>query len=446
MQQQTGLRKDLGFIHAFSIVVGCVIGSGVFLKPGVVLGYTGDSTIALLAWLFGGILTIASGLTIAELAVKIPKTGGLYTYIEEVYGSTMGFLSGWIQTVIYGPALVGALGLYFASLLTHFFSWPESWEIAIGIGTVLFLTVMNLLGARLGGWIQTITTFGKLIPIFLIIVFGLWKGDSQVLGVLFETSKEFSFSSAVLATLFAYDGWILVGSVAGEMKNPAKALPKAITAGLFLVMAAYMLINIAILHVLPADQVVALGENAAGTASTILFGDLGGKLVSIGILVSIFGSLNGKILSLPRVPYAMALRNQLPFSSLFAYVSKRWGTPVNAILLMNGIGIIFMLAFDPNRLSDIATFTIFIFYIFAFVAVMLLRKQSNDVKPDQDQYRVPLYPMIPLISILGSLFVVFSTLWEQPKDSLFSILLTLVGLPLFWYQRSKQTKNKVSSN
>ncbi|TCP68343.1 APC family permease [Baia soyae] len=443
MQQQNGLRRELGFIHAFSIVVGCVIGSGVFLKPGVVLGYTGDSTIALLAWLFGGIITIASGLTIAELAVKIPKTGGLYTYIEEVYGSTLGFLSGWMQTVIYGPALIGALGLYFGSLLVHFFSWPESWQTVVGIITVLFLTGMNLLGARFGGWIQTLTTFGKLIPVFLITVFGLWYGDSQVLNVLFKSSQEFSFSSAVLATLFAYDGWILVGSVAGEVKNPAKVLPRAITAGLLLIMAAYMLINIAILHVLPADQVVSLGENAAGTASTILFGDFGGKLLSIGILVSIFGSLNGKILSMPRVPYAMATRKQLPFSSVFAYVSKRFGTPVNSIFLITGIGIIFMCVLDSNRLSDIATFSIFTFYIFALVAVFRLRKGS-EMKPGE--YRVPWYPFIPLVSILGSLFVVFSTLWEKPMDSLLSILLTLVGLPLFWYQGSKEKKKEVSSN
>lgn len=440
--QQATLKRDLGFISAMSIVIGCVIGSGVFLKPGVVLGSTGNTTTALLAWLVGGIITLASGLTIAELAARIPKTGGLYTYIEESYGKTWGFLSGWVQSVIYAPGIIAALGLYFSSLFVHFFALPASYEVWIAIITVLFLTSVNILGAKYGGFVQSFTTFAKLIPILLIVVFGLWKGDAQVLNAIAKSTEEMSFSAAVLATLFAYDGWILVGSVAGELKNPSKTLPKAITAGLLIVTASYLFINIAILKVLPAQTVVDLGENAASTAAGILFGGFGGKILTIGIMISIFGSLNGKILSYPRIPFAMAQRKQLPFSRYLAKVSPRWNTPVVSILGIMSLSILYMFFSDPNWLTDVCTFTIFLFYILSFFAVFKMRKNSPN--SNHEEYRVPLYPVIPIIAIFGSGFIIVNTAIEQTNYAIFSILLTVVGLPIFWWQQ-RRNKHQVES-
>ncbi len=429
------LKKEVGITLAMSLVIGTVIGSGIFMKPGKVIEYAGDSTMALWAWVLGGLITLAGGLTIAEVGTQIPKTGGLYVYLEEVYGKLWGFLSGWVQVVIYGPAIIGALGLFFGSLVANLFQWGDEWKLPIGIASVVFLAVVNSLGTKYGGFVQNAATLGKLIPIALIAIFGVWKGDGQLLDMTSGVSTEVSMGAAILATLWAYDGWMLVGFMAGEMKNPSKVLPRAIIGGLAVVTTAYLLVNVAMLKLLPADQIVQLGENAAGTAASLLFGEVGGKLISIGILVSIFGCLNGKILAFPRVPFAMAERNQLPGSKLLSKIHTQYGTPVYALLSQVIIAVIMMLLINVDRLSDLAIFSVYLFYILAFAALFILRKR-NAGKPRA--YSVPLYPIVPLFAIVGSGYIVVSTMMNNPVDSLIAIGITVIGLPLFWYLERKQ--------
>jgi basic amino acid/polyamine antiporter, APA family len=435
---QNQLKKNIGFVVATSLVIGTVIGSGIFMKPGAVIASAGDSTMALWAWVIGGIITLASGLTIAEVSVKIPKTGGLYAYLEEVYGKFWGFLCGWVQTLIYGPAVIGALGLYFGSLFAGLFGFSGYEQTILGIISVLFLFVINVLGTRYSGFIQSLLTFAKLVPIFLIVVFGIWQGDVPVLGMESGSTQSISMSAAVLATLWAYDGWMNVGFVAGEMKNPAKTLPKSIITGIIIVMIAYLTVNIAMLHILPANKIVELGPNAASEAATILFGDIGGKLIAIGILISIFGALNGKILTFPRITFAMAEDRLLPGAKWLSSVHPKFKTPVQATLLQIVIAIIMMLMSNPDRLTDIAVFTVFLFYGLAFYAVFLLRKNE---KHNKSLYKVPLYPITPIIAILGTLYIVGSTLINNPIDSLFSILITLVGIPIYKISTYKKEKN-----
>ncbi|MBA2871894.1 APA family basic amino acid/polyamine antiporter [Anoxybacillus calidus] len=434
------LQKNIGFIVATSLVIGTVIGSGIFMKPGIVIASAGDSTMALWAWVIGGIITLASGLTIAEVSVKIPKTGGLYAYLEEVYGKFWGFLCGWVQTIIYGPAVIGAIGLYFGSLVAGLFGFSDNSKTIIGIISVIFLCIVNLLGTQYGGFIQSLSTFGKLVPIALIAVFGIWQGDVPVFGMESESSQAVSMGAAVLATLWAYDGWINVGFVAGEMKNPAKTLPKAIITGIIIVMIAYLSVNIAMLHILPANKIVELGPNAAKEAATLLFGEMGGKLIAIGILISIFGALNGKILTFPRIPFAMAEDKLLPGAKWLSRVHPKFKTPVQATILQLVIAIIMMLAGNPDRLSDIAIFTVFLFYGLAFYAVFLLRKNGTD---NDHLYKVPLYPVTPIIAILGAIYIVGSTLIHNPVDSLFSIFISLSGLPIYKMVKSQKTKTTI---
>lgn len=437
------LRKDIGLMVAMSLVIGTVIGSGIFMKPGKVIESAGDSTMALWAWILGGIITLASGLTIAEISTQIPKTGGLYVYLEEVYGKVWGFLGGWVQTIIYGPAIIGALGLYFGSLLANLFGIDDKWKLVLGLAAVIFLAGVNMLGTKYGGFVQTAATIGKLVPIVLIAVFGIWKGDSQILNISSAITSETSMGAAILATLWAYDGWMLIGFVAGELKNPAKILPKAIIGGLSIVTAAYLAVNVALLHVLPASQIQQLGENAAGTAAGILFGDVGGKLITVGILVSIFGCLNGKILAFPRVPYAMAVRGQLPAAGMLSKISERFSTPIAAIILQVVIAVIMMVVSNPDRLSDIAIFSVYLFYIQTFVAIFLMRKRNPAAKRT---YSVPLYPFIPLVAIIGSAYVVVSTILNKPIDTMLAIGVTLIGLPVYWYLNRKRTAEKYSTS
>jgi APA family basic amino acid/polyamine antiporter len=433
--KQAELRKSIGFVVATSLVIGTVIGSGIFMKPGVVIAAAGDSTMALWAWVIGGIITLASGLTIAEVSVKIPKTGGLYAYLEEVYGKFWGFLCGWVQTIIYGPAVIGALGLYFGSLFAGLFGFPKQTETWIGILAVLFLALINILGTQYGGAVQSLLTLAKLLPIFLIIVFGIVQGDVSVFGMESESSQAISMGAAVLATLWAYDGWMNVGFVAGEMKNPSKTLPKAIITGIVIVMLCYLAVNVAILHVLPASKIVELGPNAAKEAATLLFGDVGGKLIAIGILISIFGCLNGKVLTFPRMTFAMAEDGLFPGARFLSRVHPTFHTPVQATLLQVAIAITMMLLTSPDRLSDIAIFSVFSFYSLAFYAVFLLRKNRPS---DHSLYKVPFYPVTPIVAIVGAIYIIGSTVINQPLDAFLSVLITLSGIPIYWKLTTKQ--------
>ena len=428
-------KNKIGLTVALSIVVGTIIGSGVFMKPGKVLDYAGSSNMAILAWVVGGILTLASGLTVAEIGAQIPKNGGLYTYLEEIYGKFWGYLSGWMQTLVYGPAIIGTLGLYFSSLMLNFFHIDKVWNLPIAIGTVVFLGAINSVGTKYGGIVQTITTIGKMIPIILIVVMGFWKGNSDVFNVIVPESANQSMGMAILATLFAYDGWILLASIGGEMKNPTKLLPKALTVGILIVTAAYVLINMALLKVLPAAQIVTLSENATATAADMLLGQYGGKLISIGVIVSIFGCLNGKILTFPRIPVSMAERGQLPFSKFISKINDKFQTPANAIFVEILLGIILMLISDPNELSEISVFIIYIFYVMTFIGVFILRKRNAGQKRE---YSVPLYPIVPVLAILGSLFVIGSAIINEPTRCFLSIGIVLTGLPVYWYLNKKQ--------
>lgn len=437
------LKKQLGITVAMSLVIGTVIGSGIFMKPGRVIEYAGNSSLAMLAWLLGGILSIAGGLTIAEVSVQFPKTGGLVVYLEEVFGKIWGYLCGWMQTIIYGPAIIGALGLYFGSLLVALFGWNPDWKLPLGILTVLFLFTVNSLGTQYGGWVQTFSTAAKFVPIILIALLGLIKGNAVVWGVGSGMTAHMGMGAAILATLWAYDGWMLVGYVAGEMKNPGKHLPIAIVGGLSIVTAAYLLVNLALLHVLPAHEIARLGTDTAGTAAKLLMGEAGGKIISIGILISIFGCLNGKILAFPRVSYAMAERGQLPFSGIFAKVHPTFGTPVAATLLQVVIAIIMMVLSNPDYLSEMAIFAVYLFYVLAFIAVFLLRRRNPGSKR---VYSVPLYPFVPLLAIGGSLFVIVSTLMNQFKDCMWAILVTLLGLPVYALLNRKKAGTAAESS
>ncbi|WP_318508952.1 APC family permease [Bacillus sp. T3] len=441
MKNEAHLKKNIGFAVATSLVVGTVIGSGIFMKPGVVISATGNSTLALWAWVIGGIITLASGLTIAEVSVRIPKTGGLYAYIEEVYGKMWGFLCGWVQTLIYGPAIMGALSLYFGSLVAGIFNLTESSHIIIGIVTLLFLVFMNLLGTQYGGLIQTVSTIGKLIPIVLIATFGIFQGDIQILNMESGDSRSFSMGAAVLATLWAYDGWMNVGYMAGEMKNPSKTLPTAIITGIGVVILSYITVNIAMLHVLPASKIVELGPNAASTAASILFGDVGGNILTIGILVSIFGCLNGKILTFPRIPFAMAKNGLLPASKTLAKIHPKYQTPVMATILQLVIAVILMLLGSADRLSDIAIFAVFSFYGLAFLAVFILRKKTVG---EVGLYRVPFFPITPIVAIIGAFYILGSTIMNTPNDAFLSIGIALIGLPVFAFLTKGKEKDQIS--
>ena len=433
------LQKNLGIAAALSTVVGMVIGGGVFFKPQAVYTLTGGAPgLGILAWIIAGIMTITAGLTAAEVSAAIPKTGGMMVYIEEIYGKKLGFLTGWMQTVLFFPATAAAIAVMFGQQAAILLNNP-SLVMPMSIGVILLVGILNTFGSKTSGTIQTVSTVCKLIPLVLIIVFGFIKGsgDNPVMSPLVAEgiSPMGIIGQLLVAILFAYDGWINVGAIAGEMKNPGKDLPKAIIGGLSIVMAINVVINLAYLWVLPASELAQYASPASIVAEKI-FGPVGGKLINVGILVSVFGCLNGYLLTGPRIPYTLANQKVLP--AMFGKLNKH-GVPANATLFMAVLSAIYALSGQFNLLSDLSMFAIWAFYTLTFIGVIKLRKTQPDLKRP---YKVPFYPVIPIISICSGLFVVIDQLFlagmKSSMISLGGVIITVIGLPVY----SFMTKNK----
>ena len=435
------LQKNLGIAAALSTVVGMVIGGGVFFKPQAVYTLTGGAPgLGILAWIIAGIMTITAGLTAAEVSAAIPKTGGMMVYIEEIYGKKLGFLTGWMQTVLFFPATAAAIAVMFgqqAALLLN----NSSLVMPMSIGVILLIGILNTFGSKTSGAIQTVSTVCKLIPLGLIIVFGFIKGsgDNPIMNPLVaEGIRPMCIIGQLLvAILFAYDGWINVGALAGEMKNPGKDLPKAIIGGLSIVMAINVVINLAYLWVLPASELAQYASPASIVAEKI-FGPVGGKLINVGILVSVFGCLNGYLLTGPRIPYTLANQKLLP--ATFGKLNKN-GVPANATLFMVVLSVIYALSGQFNLLSDLSMFAIWAFYTLTFIGVIKLRKTQPDL---ERPYKVPFYPVIPIISICSGLFVVIDQLFlagmKSSMISLGGVIVTLIGLPVYAVMTKKNSE------
>ena len=436
------LEKSLGVAAALSTVVGMVIGGGVFFKPQAVYEITGGGPgLGMIAWVLAGIMTITAGLTAAEVSAAIPKTGGMMVYIEEIYGKKLGFLTGWMQSVLFFPATIAAISVMFGQQAAILLG-NESLVIPMTVGVILLIGVLNTFGSKTSGAIQTVSTVGKLLPLILIMIFGFIKGEGNnpiVQPMVAEGVNPMSIIGQLLiAVLFAYDGWINVGAIAGEMKDPGKDLPKAIIGGLSLVMAVYVVINLAYLWVLPADQLASVSSPASAVAE-VLFGSIGGKIINVGILVSVFGCINGYLLTGPRITYTLGKQKTIPV--IFGKLNKN-DVPANATLLMAVLSALYALSGQFNLLTDLAIFAVWAFYTLTFIGVIKLRKdQPNLHRP----YRVPLYPIVPMIAIACGVFVVVNQLFlsgmTNTMISLGGLVITLLGLPVYSYMN----KNKANS-
>lgn len=436
-KENNELRRSLGFGSAISIVIGTIIGSGIFFKQASILDSAGSSTMAIAAWIFGGVITLTAGLTIAEIGAQMPYTGGLYVYVENLYGRICGFLAGWMQVIVYGPAIIASVAGFMSIMITNLFGIDAKWRIPVALITIIAIGLMNFLENNVAAAFSVITTIGKMIPIAAIIIFGLFWGHQDALGqTVSEVNRSTGgFGVAVLATLFGYDGWILIANLGGEMKNPQKLLPKAIILGISSVLVIYTLITIGIFRFIPANIIHSLGENTTSYLATKAFGEIGGKLLSIGIIISMMGTLNGKIITFPRIVYAMARRGDLPFSRLLSYVTPKGKSPIIATVFIIILATIMMLFFDPDHLSDLCVFTIYCFYLMTFFGIFILRKKNN-----KRPFSTPLYPLVPIVAIAGGLFVLISELFNDPAGVLLFVSIVVIGLPVLYVVKRMDSK------
>jgi len=436
-----GLKKDVGLIEAITIVIGVVIGSGIFFKASSVFGNAGTPVLGIMAWIVGGLITIASALTVAEIAVAIPKTGGVFVYIKELYGEKWAFLFGWMQTLIYVPGVAAALSIVFVTQATYFIpSMTALTQKILAIIILFFVMGINVLSTRLGGKVQVISTIGKLVPIFFIVIFGLINGtahDFAAPAMSKASSGATGFGAAILGTLWAYDGWINVGNMAGELKNPKKDLPKSIIMGLIGIIIVYILINVTIINVMPVADVIT-STKPASDAAVILFGDLGAALIAAGIMISIFGALNGYLMTGVRVPFAMAQDNLFLFPKFFGRINEKFETPINAFGFEVIIASLYVLSGSFDTLTNLVVFVMWIFFVMCVMGIFILRRKNKKL---EKSYKVPFYPVVPLIGIIGGIYILVSTFITDSSNALYGIVITLAGLPIYFYIKKKEKNN-----
>ncbi len=411
-----------------------VIGSGIFFKPSIVFRNAGSPTMGILAWLAGGIITMASGLTIAEIATAIPKTGGIFVYLKELYGEKWAFLFGWVQTVIYVPGASAALAIILATQATNFVPMSEMQQKLFAILMLFVITTANVLSTKLASKIQFVATIAKLIPIIIIIALGLISGTAHSFSLPVGTAAAGAgFGAAMLGTLWAYDGWVGVCNIAGELKNPKKDIPKSIILGVTVIMAVYILFNLAIINIIPITEVIK-SNTVASDAATILFGKSGSLFITAGILISIFGALNGYLMTGVRIPFAMAQDKLLPFDKFLGKVNEKYETPLNAFIFEVVLASLYVFSGSFDTLTNLVIFVLWIFFTMAVAGIFILRTKHKDL---DRPYKVPFYPVVPLIGIIGGIYILVSTLMTDTSNALIGLAITLIGLPVYWYITKK---------
>ena len=442
MESQQGLKKNLGVATATSIVIGCVIGAGVFFKPYAIYQSTGGAPgMGMLAWVFGGIASILAALTFAEVAVLIPRTGGMVAYLGEAYNEKIGFLAGWMQTVIFYPAFLAGYGVTVGRELGEYVGAQYAMPIAMAV--ILALVALNTLGSKTAGGIQVVSTICKLIPLVLLMVFGFiaGSGENPIFTPMVAEGKSTGavLGSTLLAVLFAFEGWTNVGAIAGEMKRPSRDMPLAIVGGVSIIMAVYFIINMAYLWVLPADELMNIQSPASAVAMKI-FGPTGGTLIKVGIIISVIGAANGFLMSGSRVAYQLAADKTLPFSAALSRLNGNH-VPANSIILIGALACVYSLSGQFDMLTNLAVFSCWIFYTLTFACVIKLRRTHPEL---ERKYKVPLYPVIPILAILSGVYVIISQLFLSGKEatllSIGSIVITLAGLPVYAAVKKRAAK------
>lgn len=452
----SNLERKLNLFDSAMIMMGIVIGSGIFLTTGIMATSIPSPGLILLAWLVGGLLTLAGALTYAELGAALPEAGGQYVYLREAFGPLVAFLFGWVLFLVYMTGGIAALALAFSEYLSYFFPFLSSDNLIfslvitksinfslstaqlLGAIIIIFLTMVNIWGLILGKTLQNFLTVIKIMMITGLIVFGLTLGQGKWFSLNFCPSGwSFwqlisGFGVALIAVTWAFDGWNNVNFVAGEIKNPDRNLPLALVLGTLGITALYFLVNLLYFYALPLDKVegvVRIGEKA----TSALFGGPSGALISVLILISIFGALNGSILAGGRVYYAMA-KDGLFFPSA-AKINPRFRTPGFALATQAVWSCFLVLMGKFEQILTYAMFVAIIFWVAAAGAVFRLRQ----IRPDLNRpYKTWGYPFVPGLFIVASLGIIFNTLIQKPIEAGAGLLVTLSGLPayLYWKKRT----------
>jgi APA family basic amino acid/polyamine antiporter len=471
-----GLVPTLGLFTTIMMVVGGVIGSGIFKKSGIMAAQVGSPELLLVVWLLAGVITLFGALTNAEVASIIPETGGQYIYFHRMFGPFFAYLYGWAVFAVIQTGSIAAVAYVFAEYAAKFVQLPElnhsiaaiSFHVPFiadltpfaDMGTkslaailIIGLTVVNYLGVRFGGVVQNVFTIAKVIAMALLFLgaFLLPTGGSVANLTTNSTSIHptglalfAGMAAAMQGAFWAYDGWNKLTFIAGEVKEPQRNIPLGLLTGMIIVIAVYMLINLAYAYVLPVDVMARSKLVAAEVAEKCFAG--GGRWIAAAVMISTFGTANAIILASARVYFSMSRREVFP--RFLGRIHPRFHTPAAALVVQGIWSVLLLLSGTFDTLTDMLIFVSWIFYAVGAYGVFVLRRQQPDTPRP---YRVPGYPFVPWIFIgFATLYLAFTVYNDLAAyhaaiaagaparmDSVFGVVLVLIGTPIYWFYQTR---------
>jgi basic amino acid/polyamine antiporter, APA family len=432
------LKRQLGLWSAVAVLIGSTIGSGIFRSPAGIADKLPGPLPLMAVWVAGGLFALCGALTLAELSGEFPATGGMYVFIREGWGRLPAFLFGWAELVLIRAASLGAISTTFSEYLLRVLGFDpgvkpySDWVHYVAAVAIVLTATFNYVGVRWSSLVLNLTTLAKYGGLLFIIGVALFLGLPRTGGHYTPAAPAGSFhvaafGLALVSVLWAFDGWADLSFVSGEVKDPRRVLPRAIIIGVIAVIAIYLLANLAYLAVMPVGEIRTSKLVAADVAQRLI-GAPGVVFVAVTVMLSTFGTLNATLLTAPRVFFAMA--NDGLFFRRVAAVHPRFGTPSIAILLAAALGVVFVLLRTFEQLADTFVTAIVPFYALAVAAIFVVRK-----RPDYDPpFRTPLYPIVPALFILATLFLLGNALLDATSrwPTLVVLAIILLGVPVYY--------------
>ncbi|HWH50375.1 MAG TPA: amino acid permease [Gemmatimonadaceae bacterium] len=434
------LPRRLGLWSAIAVVAGITIGSGIFRTPASVTNRLPGPLPLFIVWTVGGLVALCGAVTLAEVAAAFPDTGGIFVFIRRSWGRLPAFLFGWAELAIIRAAAVGAIATTFAEYLLRVLGYDptiapyDGWVHYVAAAAIAVIAGLNYVGVRWGSLVQNVTTLAKFIGLLFIVVAAIAIGLPRTGGYFTPAAPPGSFSIApfglaLVSVLWAYDGWADLAFISGEVKDPARNLPRALILGTLAVIVVYLLANIAYLGTMSVGE-IRHSKLVAADVALRLVGPAGVTLVAVTVMLSTLGTLNGSILTNPRVFFAMAADGLL-FRKIAA-VHPRYETPYVAIALTAVLGIIFVLLRTFEQLADTFVTAILPFYALGVASIFVFRRRpSTEYEPP---FRAPFYPIAPILFVVAALYLLVNALIDPssrwPTLSIFVVI--LAGIPVYY--------------
>jgi APA family basic amino acid/polyamine antiporter len=432
VRSQPHLKRQLGLRTATALIVGEVIAVGIFLTPAGMAKSLGSPVWLLIVWLIMGGMALCGALCYGELAARFPEAGGGYVYLREAYGRPVAFLYGWMALLVMDPGITAALAVGMAGYVGYIFNLSAVALKAVAIAAIVFVALVNIRGVRLGGGLIRWLTILKLGLLGLVIVWGFgsqagqWSnftplvaqrpGSEALLGAL---------AGGLVGAFFSFGGWWDLSKLGGEVRDPERTLPRALIYGVTILTVVYILTSAAFIYLVPLEQVTS-AETFAAQAGEILFGRMGGQVLSSIVIVAVLGSLAAVVMSAPRVYFAMA-RDGL-FIPAAASIHPRFQTPARAIAIQAALASLLVLVGTFNTIISYFVFVVVIFIALTVAALFVLRRRA----PDAVRYRTPGYPVTPIVFLLLIALLLFLLGGHNPKQALLGVGVVALGLPVYY--------------